>query len=81
MNFQFFYGLAFNPFEKGIDVKHIFESHDFKQFSSRMEYFKSTKGFACILVNLVPVRLLRYVRLRPNLIPNSLNWSTCHFPR
>ena len=48
MNFQFFYGLAFNPFEKGIDVKHIFESHDFKQFSSRMEYFKSTKGFACI---------------------------------
>ena len=44
MNFQFFYGLSFNPFEKGIDVKHVFQSQDFKQLSSQMEYFKSAKA-------------------------------------
>lgn len=48
MNYQLFYGLTFNPFEKSIEVKHIFESQDYKQFSSRMEYFKSAKGFACV---------------------------------
>jgi type II secretory pathway predicted ATPase ExeA len=48
MNFQFFYGLSFNPFEKGIDSRHLFQSLDFKEFSSRMEYFKSSKGFACV---------------------------------
>jgi type II secretory pathway predicted ATPase ExeA len=48
MNYQLFYGLAFNPFEKTIEVKHIFESQDYKQFASRMEYFKSSKRFACV---------------------------------
>ena len=48
MNYQLFYGLTLNPFEKSIEVKHIFESQDYKQFASRMEYFKSAKGFACV---------------------------------
>jgi type II secretory pathway predicted ATPase ExeA len=48
MNYQLFYGLTFNPFDKGIEVKLIFESQDYKQFVSRMEYFKSAKGFACV---------------------------------
>lgn len=48
MNFQFFYGMGFNPFEKGIDSRHLFASSDFKEFTSRMEYFKSAKGFACV---------------------------------
>jgi type II secretory pathway predicted ATPase ExeA len=48
MNYQSFYGLTLNPFEKSIAVKHIFESQDYRQFASRMEYFKSAKGFACV---------------------------------
>ena len=48
MNYEFFYGLTFNPFTKGLPAQDIFESADYKQFSSRMEYFKSTKGFACV---------------------------------
>jgi type II secretory pathway predicted ATPase ExeA len=48
MNFEFFYGMSFNPFEKSIDSRHLFQSNDFKEFSSRMEYFKSSKGFACV---------------------------------
>lgn len=48
MNYELFYGLTFNPFEKGIPVQHVFESSDYKQFVSRMEYFKSVKGFACV---------------------------------
>jgi general secretion pathway protein A len=48
MNFEFFYGMSFNPFEKSIDSRHLFHSNDFKEFSSRMEYFKSSKGFACV---------------------------------
>lgn len=48
MNYEFFYGLTFNPFTKGLPAQDVFESADYKQFSSRMEYFKSTKGFACV---------------------------------
>jgi type II secretory pathway predicted ATPase ExeA len=48
MNFLFFYGMSFNPFEKGLDSRHLFQSIDFKEFVSRMEYFKSSKGFACV---------------------------------
>jgi hypothetical protein len=36
MNFQFFYGMSFNPFENGIDSRHLFQSVDFKEFSSRI---------------------------------------------
>ena len=48
MNYQFFYGLTFNPFDKDLPSQYVFESSDYKQFISRMEYFKSTKGFACV---------------------------------
>jgi type II secretory pathway predicted ATPase ExeA len=48
MNYLNFYGLSFNPFDKGIQVEHVYESADYKQFISRMEYFKSTRGFALV---------------------------------
>lgn len=48
MTFKAFYGMTLNPFEKGIQAEHIFESGDCKQFSSRMEYFKTTRGFALV---------------------------------
>lgn len=43
-----YWGLTFNPFEKGIATQHLFESSDYRQFASRMEYFKEAKGFAVI---------------------------------
>ncbi len=46
MTFTAFYSMTMNPFEKGIPAEHIFESYDYKQFVSRMEYFKNSKGFA-----------------------------------
>lgn len=46
VTFKAFYGMTLNPFAKGIQVEHIYESNDYKQFSSRMEYFKTAKGFA-----------------------------------
>jgi len=33
---------------KSIPVEHVYESDDFKKFVSRMEYFKSVKGLACV---------------------------------
>jgi len=48
MNYLQFYGLTFNPFDKSIPVEHLFESSDYKQFISRMEYFKSVRGFALV---------------------------------
>lgn len=46
--YKLFYGLSFNPFEKGLPSQYVFESADYKEFSSRMEYFKAAKGFACV---------------------------------
>jgi hypothetical protein len=37
MNYQFFYGLTFNPFDKDLPSQYVFESSDYKQFISRME--------------------------------------------
>jgi len=48
MNYLQFYGLTFNPFDKSIPAEHVFESSDYQQFASRMEYFKSVRGFALI---------------------------------
>lgn len=43
--FNPFYGLAFNPFEKGaIKVSDAFLSQDFKEMSSRLDYLKDTHG-------------------------------------
>ncbi len=41
-----FYGFNSDPFRKDIPVDELFLSHDLKEFSSRMEYFKQVKGFA-----------------------------------
>lgn len=48
MTYQAFYGLTMNPFNKSIAVEHLYESSDYKQFSSRMEYFKNAKGFGLL---------------------------------
>lgn len=48
MTFKAFYGMTFNPFDKSIQTEHLFKSEDLKQFSSRMEYFKTAKGFALV---------------------------------
>ncbi|MEW6663134.1 MAG: ExeA family protein [Bacillota bacterium] len=48
MTYKAFYGMTLNPFDKSIQAEHVFESNDYKQFSSRMEYFKSAKGFALL---------------------------------
>ena len=48
MTFKAFYGMTLNPFDKGIQTEHLFKSEDLKQFSSRMEYFKTAKGFALV---------------------------------
>jgi general secretion pathway protein A len=42
--YKAFYGLEFNPFDKGLDTKHHYESIDFKESQSRLEYLKSIKG-------------------------------------
>jgi len=48
VTFKAFYGMTMNPFDKSIQVEQIYESSDYKQFSSRMEYFKMSKGFALV---------------------------------
>lgn len=48
MTFKSFYGMTCNPFDKGIQVEHIYESDDCRQFFSRMEYFKTSRGFAIV---------------------------------
>ena len=48
MAFKAFYGMEFNPFDKGIQTEYLFSSEDLKQFTSRMEYFKTARGFALV---------------------------------
>ncbi|OGO86083.1 MAG: hypothetical protein A2Y22_08795 [Clostridiales bacterium GWD2_32_59] len=42
--YKAFFGMEFNPFSKGIDTKHYFESDDFKQASARLDHLKNIKG-------------------------------------
>jgi type II secretory pathway predicted ATPase ExeA len=42
--YKAFYGLEFNPFDKGLDTKHHFKTHDFKEALSRLDYLKTIKG-------------------------------------
>lgn len=39
------FGLKFNPFTKEIDERYLFDSSDFKELGSRLEYMKKTRGF------------------------------------
>ena len=43
-----YYGLSFNPFDKGYTDKAPFESQDFKQASSRLTYLSKTLGIGLI---------------------------------
>jgi len=36
--------MSFNPFDKDIDVKYLYETEDLKSIKSRLEYLKSNKG-------------------------------------
>lgn len=38
--------MSFNPFDKDIDTKHLFESDDLKNVKSRLEFIKQNKGLA-----------------------------------
>lgn len=46
-----YYGLEFNPFDKGIDVKYSYETSDFKLLNNRLEFIKENKGIALITGN------------------------------
>ena len=42
--YKAYYGLEFNPFDKSLESKHSFKSHDFNQAISRLEYLKDIRG-------------------------------------
>jgi general secretion pathway protein A len=42
--FKAFWGMEFNPFDKGISEKNYFKSIDFTQSTARLEHLKTTKG-------------------------------------
>lgn len=42
--YKVFWGMEFNPFDKGISEKHFYASEDFKQASARLEHLKNIKG-------------------------------------
>lgn len=44
-----FYGLKYDPFDKGFEISRLYVSGDFKDFSLRTEYFRRVKGFALAL--------------------------------
>jgi len=43
--FTQYFGLKFNPFTKEIDEKYLYESSDFKELGSRLEYMRNVRGF------------------------------------
>ncbi|WP_236860248.1 ATP-binding protein [Candidatus Formimonas warabiya] len=42
--FKSFYGLTFNPFDKSLQENHAFQSRDYQQMLSRLDYLKNTRG-------------------------------------
>lgn len=46
-----YYGLTHNPFEKSSDIKEYYETNDFKQALSRLEYLKTVKGIGLFTGN------------------------------
>lgn len=44
--YRAFYGMTKNPFSKEVPAEEVFESEDHREFKSRMEYFRTVKGFA-----------------------------------
>lgn len=42
--FRAFWGMEFNPFDKGISSKYSFKSKDFSQSTARLEHLKSSMG-------------------------------------
>lgn len=44
--FKQFYGMSFNPFDKGLKEKDAYASKDLKEMISRLEYLDKTRGLA-----------------------------------
>jgi len=44
--FKQFYGMSFNPFDKGLKEKDAYLSNDLKEMISRLEYLDKTRGIA-----------------------------------
>lgn len=42
--YKTYWGMEFNPFDKGLSVKNYFQSHDFSEALSRLEHLKNIKG-------------------------------------
>lgn len=42
--YKAFWGMEFNPFDKGISEKNFYSSDDFKQATARLEHLKNIKG-------------------------------------
>lgn len=42
--FRSFWGMEFNPFDKGISEKNSFDSSDFRQATARLEHLRNVKG-------------------------------------
>ena len=42
--FKQFYGMSFNPFDKGLKEKDAYVSNDLKEMISRLEYLDKTRG-------------------------------------
>ena len=42
--FRAFWGMEFNPFDKGISEKNSFNSDDFKQATARLDHLKNVRG-------------------------------------
>ena len=41
-----YYSMSFNPFEKTIETKDLYETSDLKNIKSRLEFLKQNKGLA-----------------------------------
>lgn len=46
-----YYGMEFNPFDKGIDTKYSFETEDFKIMKNRLNYIKDNPGIGLFTGN------------------------------
>lgn len=46
--YESYFGIKYNPFKKGIDIKNTFETNDFKETQGRLKYLINTKGIGLI---------------------------------
>ena len=49
MEFETYYGMDYNPFTKGIDSTRLYQSNDYRQMASRLQFLIRTKGIGLFL--------------------------------